>query len=75
MFNNAFLLEEKTRRKRVDVYKGDFLADLDKTDLKILTLLAPNARLPASEIAKKSLEIAADICIYTNHSIILEEIK
>ena len=53
MFNNAFLLEEKTRRKRVDVYKGDFLTDLDKTDLKILTLLAPNARLPASEIAKK----------------------
>jgi ATP-dependent HslUV protease subunit HslV len=29
----------------------------------------------ASEIAKKSLSIAADICIYTNHSITLEEIK
>ncbi len=29
----------------------------------------------ASEIAKKSLEIAGDICIYTNHSITIEEIK
>ncbi|OHD11015.1 MAG: HslU--HslV peptidase proteolytic subunit [Spirochaetes bacterium GWD1_27_9] len=29
----------------------------------------------ASEIATKSLEIAADICIYTNHSITLEELK
>lgn len=29
----------------------------------------------AKEIAKKSLEIAADICIYTNHSIIVEEVK
>ena len=29
----------------------------------------------AAEIAKKSLEIAGDICIYTNHSILLEELK
>jgi ATP-dependent HslUV protease, peptidase subunit HslV len=29
----------------------------------------------AAEIARKSLEIAADICIYTNHSIIVEELK
>ncbi|HOV15811.1 MAG TPA: ATP-dependent protease subunit HslV [Spirochaetota bacterium] len=29
----------------------------------------------AKEIATKSLEIAGDICIYTNHSITLEEIK
>jgi len=29
----------------------------------------------AAEIAKKSLEIAGDICIYTNHSITIEEIK
>jgi ATP-dependent HslUV protease subunit HslV len=31
--------------------------------------------LSAKEIAQKSLEIAADICIYTNHSIVVEEIK
>ena len=30
--------------------------------------------LDARSIAEKSLEIAADICIYTNHSIIVEEI-
>ena len=31
--------------------------------------------LTAFDIAKKSLEIAADICIYTNHSITVEEVK
>ncbi len=30
--------------------------------------------LDAAEIAKRSLEIAADICVYTNHNIIVEEI-
>ncbi|MDD3996167.1 MAG: ATP-dependent protease subunit HslV [Sphaerochaetaceae bacterium] len=31
--------------------------------------------LSAVEIAKKSLEIAADICIYTNRSILVEEVQ
>ena len=31
--------------------------------------------LSVGEIAKRSLEIAGDICIYTNHSIILEELS
>ncbi len=31
--------------------------------------------LSAAEIARKSLGIAADICIYTNHAIIVEEIQ
>ncbi|MDR1651206.1 MAG: ATP-dependent protease subunit HslV [Synergistaceae bacterium] len=31
--------------------------------------------LPASEIARRSIEIASRICIYTNDSIILEEIE
>ena len=30
--------------------------------------------LNAEQIAKKSLEIAADLCIYTNDNIILEKI-
>jgi ATP-dependent HslUV protease subunit HslV len=34
-----------------------------------------SSKLSAAEIAKKSLEIAADICIYTNNSIIVEEVK
>jgi len=29
----------------------------------------------AKEVALESLSIAADICIYTNHNIIFEEIK
>jgi ATP-dependent HslUV protease subunit HslV len=31
--------------------------------------------LSAEEIARKSMKIAADLCIYTNHSIILEKIN
>lgn len=34
-----------------------------------------NTDMPANEIATKSLAIAADICVYTNHNIILDELK
>ena len=34
-----------------------------------------SSTLTAAEIARKSLEIAGDICIYTNHNIMLEELK
>jgi len=36
--------------------------------------LAANTDLSAAEIAKKSLEIAGEICIYTNDHITLEEV-
>ena len=32
-------------------------------------------KLDASLIAEKSLKIAADICVYTNHNVVLEKIK
>jgi len=53
MFNHAFLLEEKTERKRVDVFEGKTIANIDELDIKILEFLATNARIPAAEIAKK----------------------
>ncbi len=34
-----------------------------------------NSKLKPEEIAKKSLEIAAELCIYTNNNIIVEKIK
>ena len=34
-----------------------------------------DSKLKPEEIAKKSLEIAAELCIYTNNNIILEKIK
>jgi len=34
--------------------------------------LASNTSLPAAEIVQKALEIAGDICIYTNHQITVE---
>ena len=35
--------------------------------------LLRNSDLPAAEIARRSLEIAAEICIYTNDEIMVEE--
>ena len=32
------------------------------------------SKMNAEEIARKSLEIAADLCIYTNNNIVLEKI-
>lgn len=36
--------------------------------------LAQNTNFNAREIAEKSINIAADICIYTNHNITIEEV-
>ena len=35
--------------------------------------LMRNTDLPASEIARRSLEIAGEICVYTNNQIVVEE--
>ena len=37
--------------------------------------LLGNTNLNAKEIAEKLLGIAADVCIYTNHNIVIEEIQ
>lgn len=37
--------------------------------------LKTNTDLAAEEIARKAIEIAADICVYTNHNIIVETLK
>ena len=37
--------------------------------------LLAHSQLPAGELARKAMEIAADICIYTNRNLTLEEIK
>src|SRR5581483_11985172 len=36
--------------------------------------LIDQERLDAEEIARKAMKIAADICIYTNHNVILEKL-
>ena len=36
--------------------------------------LVRNTKLSAKDVARKALEIAADICIYTNNNIIVEEL-
>ncbi len=37
--------------------------------------LAMNTDLSAKEIAEKSLHVAADICVFTNHNVIVEELE
>lgn len=37
--------------------------------------LLENTKLPAVEIVRKSLAIAGDMCIYTNHNITIEELS
>ncbi len=37
--------------------------------------LAENTSLSNRDVVEKSLHIAADICIYTNHNLVVEEIK
>lgn len=39
------------------------------------TALLTNTTLDARQITEKSLAIAADICIYTNHNLVIEELK
>ncbi len=42
--------------------------------LLLPTLAIPAPRLGAEEVVRRSLEIAADICIYTNSNIAFEEL-
>ena len=37
--------------------------------------LIENTELSAREIVERSLNIAADICIYTNRNLVIEELK
>jgi ATP-dependent HslUV protease subunit HslV len=37
--------------------------------------LLHNTKLTAREIVEKSLQIAADVCIYTNHNTVIEELR
>ncbi len=39
------------------------------------TALLENTELPARDIVEKALTIAGDICIYTNHSLTIEELS
>ena len=39
-----------------------------------IALKENNKKLSSEEIVEKSLKIAADICIYTNHNIVIEKL-
>ena len=69
-------------------FAGDQNVDVIESDDGILAIgsggpyansaakaLMKNTKMNAKEIAEESLNIAADICIYTNHNIISESIE
>ena len=58
MYNLHFLLKNNKPRKKVDVYKGKNIVEIDDIDYKILTYISKNARMSAVEIAEK-LDITA----------------
>jgi len=37
--------------------------------------LLQNTELDARDVAEKALNIAGDICVYTNHNIVIEELS
>lgn len=43
--------------------------------LSAATALLENTEMPAEDIVKKSMKIAGDMCIYTNHNIIVEKLE
>ena len=44
-------------------------------NLEVARALLENTELPAKAIAERALNIAADICIYTNRNLVIEELK
>ena len=49
------------------------MVDADTLPVAARALVA-HSGLSAVEIVRKSLEIAADICVYTNHNLTVEEL-
>ena len=39
------------------------------------TALIENTEMTAREVVERSMRIAADICIYSNHNVVVEELK
>jgi len=52
-YRYSYLLEEKTERTKFEITGGGEKIGIDKTDFKILKLIASNARITITEIAKK----------------------
>ena len=63
-------VEQELNNNIATIGSGSMYAQAAATALK-----ENNPKLTSEEIVKKSLKIAADICVYTNHNIIIEKIK
>ncbi|GAG35504.1 unnamed protein product, partial [marine sediment metagenome] len=52
-YRYSYILEKASRESKVEVTGGGKPVTIDKTDFKILKVIAPNARIPITEIAKQ----------------------
>jgi len=52
-YRYSFLMDEPVNRKKFEITGGGSPVEINDMDIKILQILAPNARLPITEIANK----------------------
>ena len=55
-------------------WAGDDTNEMTDPVMAAARALKQNTDLPAKDIAEKALHIAADICVYTNHNVIVEDV-
>ena len=72
-FHKAFLLEKKVDEAPPLVVGGTGKPKLDSTDLKILSLISSNARMPVIELAKKT-GVSEKVVLYRLKRLIKEKI-
>ena len=51
-YRYSYLLDEKVDRSKIEITGGGKKVEIDDLDFKILKVIAPNARMPITEIAK-----------------------
>ena len=56
----------------LDRRRPDLLRELDDVRREVMELLG--AETDAEAIARKAMGIAADICVYTNHNLVIEKL-
>jgi len=57
-----------------EMTKDTAMAPVDTTQAATAMAAAAPSKLSAKAIVEKSLSIAAEICVYTNHNFVIEEL-
>lgn len=70
-YRYSYLLDEKVDRTKFEITGGGKPVKIDEVDFKILKIIAPNARLPTTEISKK-LHVSTTVVKYRIKKLIKE---